>query len=121
MVDAAHSWGKFSASSTDLPLLFGCYGSHGLALEVGQLRLEVVQALHGIVPALLECRRDQTIARIDCFIASLCEIGLVAGAFDPHAPLRADLVIPLFQVGECRESQFDRHRRDRGDHRSVIA
>ena len=41
----------------------------------------------------------------------LGEIGLVAGTFDPHAPLRADL-IPLFRAGECGECQFDRHRCD---------
>ena len=39
--------------------------------KAGQLRLEFVQALHGIIPALFECRCYQAIARIDRFITSL--------------------------------------------------
>jgi hypothetical protein len=69
VVDAAHSWGKFSASR-----------------------------------------------RIYCFIPSLCKIGLIAGAFDPHTPLRPNLMIPVFQISQCRKSQLDCYRGYRSEH-----
>ena len=107
--------GEVAGELEDLSLLLGRDGAHGLSLEGCQLGFEFLQALHGIVPALLERGGDEAIGGIDRLIAPLGEVGLVAGPFDPHAPLRADLVIALFQAGECRECKLDRHRRDGAD------
>ena len=104
--------GEVAGELEDLSLLFGRHGPHCLSFEGCQLGFEILQALHGIVPTLLEGGSDETICGIDGLIAALGEIDLVAGTFDPHAPLRADLVIALFQAGECGECQFDRHRCD---------
>ena len=95
----------------DPTLLLGRHGPHGLSFEGCQLGFELLQALHGIVPVLLEGGCDEAIGRIDGLIAALGEIDLVAGSLDPHAPLRADLVIALFEAGECGERKFDRHWR----------
>lgn len=43
----------------DLPLLLGGHGAQGLSFEGCQLSLEFLQALHGVVPALFEGRRDE--------------------------------------------------------------
>ena len=62
-----------------------------------------------------ERRRDEAIGRIDRFVATLREVGVVARPLDPHPPLRADLAIPLLQAGERCECELDRHRRDGAD------
>ena len=61
------------------------------------------------VSSVTPCHPDRaTIGKIDGLIAALAEIDVVAGWFELHAPLRADLVIALLQAGECGECKFDR-------------
>jgi hypothetical protein len=70
VVDAAQSLGRSPASWRNLSLLLGRHRPRDLPLEGSQLCFELLQALHGIVPALFKCRCYQTITRINRFITS---------------------------------------------------
>ena len=115
VVVAAHRRGKSFANRRILLLLFGGDRPHGLAFEGGQFGFEIVQALHGVVPTRFECRCDQSVAGIDRLVTPFGEFGVIARALDPHPPLGADAAIPFFQIGQRREREFDRHRRDGAD------
>ena len=99
----------------NLPLLLGGDGAHGLLFEGREPGFEIMQALHGVVPAGFERRRDQSVAGIDRLVSPFRQIGVIASALDPHPPLCANFAIPLFQARQRRERELDRHRRDRAD------
>jgi hypothetical protein len=95
--------------------LLGGDGAHRLVFKGRKLGFELMQALQGVVPTCFERRGDQPVCWIDSFVATLRKLGLIARPLDPHAPLRADLAIPLFQVRQRFERELDRHRRDGAD------
>jgi hypothetical protein len=57
---------KVFAKAQYMLLLFSCDAAHYLTLEADELRLQVEQPLHHIVPALLERAGNQAIAAIKC-------------------------------------------------------
>src|SRR5450755_3375359 len=99
----------------NLTLLFGGYSPHNLSLEGREFGFEILQALRCFVPALFKRRGDQPVVGIDRLVAPFGEIDVIAGAFNPHPPLCANLAIALFQIGQGRERDLDRYRSDGAD------
>ncbi len=112
VVVAAHRRGKSFASWRICRFCSAVTARMRLAFEGGQFSFEIMQALHGVVPARFERRCDQAVAGIDRLIAPFGEFGVIARPLDPHPPLGADAAIPFFQIGQRRQREFDR---DRGD------
>ena len=95
--------------------MFSRNGTQRLPLEIGELGLQLEQALHCVVPALLERSGNQAVARVDRLIAPFRQVGVVARPLDPPSPLCRDCLISLFQAGQRFERKLDRHRCDGGD------
>ena len=87
VVDAAQSFGRSPASWRICRFCSVGHGEQGLSFEGCQLSLEFLQALHGVVPALFEGRRDEAIGGIDGFVSAFREVHVVTRSLDPHSPL----------------------------------
>ena len=95
--------------------MFSRDGTQCLPLEIGQLGLQLEQALHRVVPALFERAGDQAVARVDRLGAPFRQVGVVARPLDPPSPLCSDCIIALFQAGQRFERKLDGQRCDGGD------
>jgi len=76
-------------------------------LKFGKLVLQFAQPQHRVVPALLECTGNQSIARVDRLITPLGQIDIVAGTFDSPLPLCRKGSIAIFKVHQRFEREFD--------------